>query len=367
MIRLSYPEIGEEEIQAVVEVLRSGFLVQGTHVAEFEQRAATYLGVRNAVAVSSGTAALHLALLALGIGPGDEVIVPDFTFPATANVVEMVGARAVLVDIDLTTFNVNVEVIRQAITINTRTIIPVHLFGLSADMEPILDIAKKHSLLVIEDAACALGAVYNGRKCGSLGDLGCFSFHPRKAITTGEGGLVVTDNVELAERLRQLRNHGMQLVDGSYHIEHAGLNYRMTDFQGALGTVQFDRLEGIIRRRAELARLYTQALVNAPGITCPREIAGSRHVWQSYVVLLDEIFPRNRFIQKMRERGIETTIGTYAVSAQDYYRPRGLNLPCSLQAYRQSLSLPLHTRMDEQDVETVVNNLLDLTHLLAGA
>jgi dTDP-4-amino-4,6-dideoxygalactose transaminase len=200
-----------------------------------------------------------------------------------------------------------------------------------------------------------------------LGDLGCFSFHPRKAITTGEGGLVVTDNAEWAERLRQLRNHGMRVVDGSYRFEHAGLNYRMTDFQGALGTVQFDRLEGIISRRAELAQLYTQALMNVPGITCPREVAGSRHVWQSYVVLLDEIFPRNRFIQVMRERGVETAIGTYAVSALDYYRPRGLNLTCSLQAYRQSLSLPLHTRMDEEDVELIVNHLLDLTRLFAGA
>ena len=367
MIRLACQEIGEEEVQAVAQVLRSGFLVQGKYVAELEQRAAAYLGVSDAVAVSSGTAALHLALLALNIGPGDEVVVPDFTFPATGNVVELVGAKAVLVDIDLTTFNVDVAAVREAITQNTRAIIPVHLFGLPAAMESILEIANKHSLFVIEDAACALGAVYNGRKCGSLGHLGCFSFHPRKAITTGEGGLLTTNNTELSGRLRQLRNHGMRVVNDGYNFEHAGLNYRMTDFQGALGTVQLERLEQILSRRAELARLYTLALQNTPGITCPREIPGSRHVWQSYVILLDESLPRNRFIQELRSRGIETTIGTYALSAQDYYRPRGSCPEFSLRAYRQSLSLPLHTRMDEQDVVQVVNSLTDLVRTLMGA
>lgn len=353
MIRLTIPEIGDEEIAAVAAVLRSGYLVQGQHVLAFEQQVAEYVGTRHAIAVSSGTAALHLALLAAGVGPGDEVIVPDFTFPATANVVELVGARPVLVDIDLATFNVDVAQLRPAITPRTKAIMPVHLFGQPAEMAPILELAAEHKLLVIEDAACALGAEYHGRRCGSLGNAGCFSFHPRKAITTGEGGMIVTDDENLAERLRQLRNHGMTRERDVVRFVAAGFNYRMTDFQGALGAVQMGRLEEIIARRIHLAGLYQQALADLPGVTRPTAMDGRRHVWQSYVVLLDDDVDRAGVMRVLAEAGIETTIGTYAVSAQPHYAGKAGSLPSSRRAYEHGLCLPLHTRMSEADIDEV--------------
>lgn len=358
MIRLIIPEIGEEEIAAVAAVLRSGYLVQGQHVAEFERRVAEYVGVRHAVAVSSGTAALHLALAALEIGPGDEVIVPDFTFPATANVVALLGATPVLVDIDPATFNVRSELLAAAITPRTRALLPVHLFGQPADMAPILALAAQHHLPVIEDAACALGATYHGRACGSLGRLACFSFHPRKAITTGEGGMIVTDDADLAERLRLLRNHGMaQRADGTRFL-FPGFNYRLTDFQGALGAVQMTRLEEIIARRRALAELYHTALAAATRLTRPATLADVRHIWQSYVVLLNADVDRAAVMAHLRAAGVETTIGTYAVSAQPAYATPARTLPGSLRAYQQGLCLPLHSQLTASDVELVVDSLL---------
>jgi dTDP-4-amino-4,6-dideoxygalactose transaminase len=357
MIRLTIPEIGDEEIQAIADVLRSGYLVQGQHVQAFEQLVADYVGVRHAVAVSSGTAALHVALLALGVGPGDEVIVPDFTFPATANVVELVGAKPVLVDIDLDTFNIDVTQIRPAITQRTKGMLPVHLFGQPADMGPILDIADEYGLFVVEDAACALGASYHGRKCGAMGVMGCFSFHPRKAITTGEGGMVVTDSDALAAQLRQLRNHGMVTADGHNRFERAGFNYRMTDLQGALGVVQMGRLEGIITRRTELADLYHAALAGTAAVIRPVVLDGVRHIWQSYVILVQEGAERDALLQTLRGQGIEATIGTYAVSAQAHYAMHTHALPKSRRAYEQSLCLPLHTQMSGANIETVAECL----------
>jgi dTDP-4-amino-4,6-dideoxygalactose transaminase len=353
MIRLTIPDIGDEEIQAVVEVLRSGYLVQGRNVEAFESRVAEYVGVKHAVAASSGTAALHLALLALGIGPGDEVIVPDFTFPATANVVERVGARAVLVDIDLATYNIDIQQIQPAITHKTRAILPVHLFGLPADLAAVREIARKHNLFIIEDAACALGARSNAGMCGSVGDLACFSFHPRKAITTGEGGMVVTNDQAFAERIRQYRNHGMVRSDERVRFELAGLNYRLTDFQGALGLAQMGRLETIIQKRTELAGLYHQQLAGVNELVLPFEMPATRHVWQSYVVRLKEGLDRDAVIQELRQAEIETTIGTYALSVQPSFASRGKPIEKSLLAYRQSLCLPLHPRMSEPEVRQV--------------
>ncbi|HUG55073.1 MAG TPA: DegT/DnrJ/EryC1/StrS family aminotransferase [Vicinamibacteria bacterium] len=352
MIRLAVPEIGDEEVAAAASVLRSGFLVQGPAVQAFEAAVAEVVGTRHAVAVSSGTAALHLALLALGIGRDDEVIVPGFTHPATANVVELTGARPVLVDVDLATFNVDPDALARAVGPRTRAVVPVHLFGLPAEMEPILALAAERGLAVIEDAACALGATYGGRPCGSLGRVGCFSFHPRKVITTGEGGLLTTDDDALAERLRRLRNHGQVVEDGRGRFLEAGLNYRLTDVQGAVGVAQMRRLPAILEGRAAVARRYAGALRSWEGATLPTVSPRATPAWQSFVVLLREGVDRDAVQSRLRSDGIETTLGTYALAAQPHYRDHP-PLPRSLAAQQRSLALPLHTRLSDADVDAV--------------
>jgi perosamine synthetase len=356
MIRLAVPDIGEEEVAAVAAVLRSGFLVQGPAVQSFERRVAATVGSAHAVAVSSGTAALHLALLALDVGPGDEVVVPGFTHPATANVVERTGARPVLVDIDLSTFNATAESMAAAIGPRTKALLPVHLFGLPAEMDGIRALAADRGLAIVEDAACALGATYRGRGCGSLGRIGCFSFHPRKVITTGEGGLLTTDDEGLADRLRRLRNHGQVMAGGRGRFLEAGLNYRMTDFQAALGCAQMDRLPAILERRAAIASAYAAALRDGPGVALPRIAAGAEPAWQSFVVVLREGIDRDAVLAHLRESGVETTLGTYAIAAQPHYRHHP-PLPLSLAAQDRSLSLPLHTRLSDADVRDVVSRL----------
>jgi perosamine synthetase len=361
MIRLVVPEMGPEELEAVREVLDSGYLVQGENVQRFEQLIADFLGADHVIAVSSGTAALHLCVLALDIGPGDEVIVPDFTFPATANVVVQAGARPVFADVDLESFNSDAAHVEMLISARTRAIMPVHLFGLSAPMDDLLTLANQNNLLILEDAACALGSEYHGLKCGTMGHAGCFSLHPRKAITTGEGGLIVTRDASLAKRLRSLRNHGMTPGPDGYEFTEAGLNYRMTNFQGALGVVQMSRLRTIVERRRELANTYNAILANVPGLRLPSVPPGSHHIYQSYVILLDETLDRRWIVTHLREQGIECTIGTYACHAQPFFREkfgyRPGDLPASYAAFRRTLALPLHSRMTRQDVETVADAL----------
>ena len=353
MIRLGAPDIGDEEIRAVEAVLRSGMLVQSARVREFEDAVAAFLGIEHAVAVSSGTAALHLALLASGIGPGDEVLVPDFTFPASANVVERAGAVPVLVDIRLDTYNVDVGALRAAVTPRTRAVMPVHLFGLPADMDPILELARERGLVVVEDAACALGATYRGRACGTLGRSGCFSFHPRKILTTGEGGMVVTSDAALADRVRVLRSHGQVATDSGPRFVEAGFNYRMTDMQGAMGVVQMRRLGDLRRRRVELAARYTAALQGTPGLILPVVPEGLTSVWQAYVVRLDPAVERAPLQARLREAGVETAVGTFSVSAQPHYAGPGRPLPQASRAQQSTLALPLHTRLSDADVDAV--------------
>lgn len=360
MIKLSVPNIGDAECQAVERVLRSGQLVHGEEAEHFEKELADYLGVAEVVVVTSGTAALHLALVALGVGPGDAVIVPDFTFPATANVVELVGARPVFVDVDPGTYNLTTEGLRDVIASwqgpeRLKAIMPVHEFGCPADMTTLMAIAQEHGLLVVEDAACALGATHGGRMAGTFGDAGCFSFHPRKALTTGEGGCIATSDRDLAHRLRQLRNHGMERTEQGIEFVLPGYNYRLTNFQAALGRVQLKHFGEWVETRRELKRIYDQALVSLDGLSVPSDIPG--HSWQTYMVVLDHAEDRSEIIRHLREHGIEANLGAQSVSAQPFYRKK-YGLPTddwtSQRLFRQGLALPFCETYTPEDLESVI-------------
>lgn len=361
MIKLAVPYIGQEELDEVKKVFDSKYLVQGEKVEEFENQIKEYLNVKHVIAVSSGTAALHLALLALEVKVGDEVIVPDFTFPATSNVVEIVGATTKFVDIKLESLCIDTDKIENMITDKTKVIMPVQEFGQSSDMDKILELAKKYNLKVIEDAACALGAEYKGRKVGTIGDIGCFSLHPRKAITTGEGGIVVTNNDEYAEKIRILRNHGLSYVDGKPKFVTAGLNYRMTNIQGAIGIAQMKKIEKINKSRIEIARQYNELLKNIEGITLPCEKSYGKHVWQTYHIILDEKYDRDEIIKKLKDNGIETNFGAYAVHEQPYYKAKyaqnDYEFNNSIYAHRNGLALPLHNELSDGNMEYIVAEL----------
>jgi perosamine synthetase len=360
-IRLAQPYTDEDEINEIRSVMDSGYLTQGPKVAEFERLVADYVGTRYAFATTSATTALHLSLVVLGIGPGDEVLVPDFTFPATANVVVQQGARPVLVDIDLNTFTMNVDDLAAKVTSRSKAIIPVHTFGLSADMNPIMELARRHDLAVIEDAACAIGTTYHGKRCGSLGTLGCFSFHPRKVITTGEGGMITTDDEILAEKIQLLRSHGGVRRDGRFTFEAAGYNYRMSDILAAVGVAQMRKLDTLITQKRELAAQLTDELCGTEGVRPPREPAWGGHIYQSYVVYLQDGIDRDHVIHVMKERGIETTLGTYALHTQPFfvkeYNYKPGDLPSSHLAYRQSLTLPVYPPMAVSHLKKIVRTL----------
>lgn len=364
MIKLALPDIGEEELQEVKKVFNSKYLVQGDKIEEFENLVKEYLNVKHVIAVSSGTAALHLALVALNINTDDEIIVPDFTFPATSNVIELVHATTKFVDIKLDSFCIDVNQIENSITDKTKVIIPVHEFGQSTDMDKIIQLAKKYNLKVIEDAACALGAEYKGKMVGTIGDIGCFSLHPRKAITTGEGGLVVTDNDETAEKIRILRNHGLSYVNGKPQFVMAGFNYRLTNIQGAMGVAQMKKLKSINKKRAEIANKYNELLKDMKGITIPEEKSYGKHVWQSYHMILDEKIDRDLLMQKLKERNIETNFGAYAVHIQPYYKQKynyeDSRYQNSIDSYMHGLVLPLHTELSDDDLVYIKNTLEEL-------
>ena len=360
-IWLARPRMSGDELEEVRAVLESGILTQGPKVAELEGMVAGLAGVPHAFAVTSATTALHLSLVAAGIGPGDEVLVPDFTFPATANVVVQQGAVPVLVDIELDTFAVDTELLDRHVTSRTRAVIPVHPFGLPADMDGVLDVAGRHGLAVIEDAACALGATVGGRPAGSIGLAGCFSFHPRKSITTGEGGMITTSDDGLAARIGLLRSHGGVRNAGRFRFEAAGFNYRMSDILAAVGVAQMRHLEEFLATRRRVAGWYDERLTGWESLRVPSVPGGRTHTYQSYVVLLDEAIDRDRLIAAMAADGIETTIGTYALHAEPFFaRTYGHSAgdrPRSWRAYRSGLALPLHGGLTEENVELVVERL----------
>lgn len=345
-MRLTVPCVGDEEIQAVADVIKSGWLSQGKKVEAFEDAVAEYLNVKYAVAVNSCTSSMHLALRAIGVSPGDSVIASDFTYPATGSVVDHCGANPVLADIDLETFALNPAKLEELIGPLTKAILLVHPFGLAADLDPIMEIADRRGIPVINDAACALGTTYKGKHISNFGAATCFSFHPRKVITTGEGGMVVTNDELIASRVRELRNHG---ISGGLFVRH-GFNYWMSDVNAAIGLVQMEKLDWIINERRKLAAQLSECLQALP-LRLP---SGEGHIFQSYVVMLPEGMDRNRLIAELRKRGIETTIGTYALHLQPAFES---SAPCprSAEAYRRTMTLPLYPGMDIRRLCEVLN------------
>ncbi len=366
MIRLTVPSIEDDDLNAVREVHRSGFLVQGPRVAEFEEVVARYVGVEFAVAVVNCTAALHLALLALKIQPGDKVAVATYSWPATANVIALCGAEPVFVDIDPRTFCMDPAKLEAALArTRCKAILPVHAFGGIADMPTLSQVAGRHGVPIVEDAACALGATLGGRQAGSWGTLGCYSFHPRKAITTGEGGVIVTNDPELARQLRALRNHGLDPAAPRPTFMLPGYNLRMTDFQGALGVTQMRKLERIVGGRRAGAARY-DALLAGTTLTTPASLPGSRHVYQSYVVLLPAASASRRdgLIASLRAQGVEATFGTHHVPLTTWFSASGGfhpgSFPTTDDVAARALSLPLYESIAEDDQRLVVNSLLAL-------
>lgn len=355
MLKLSQPNISEAAISAVANVLRSGQLVHGAEGEAFERELAAYLGCEDVVLVSSGTAALHISLLALEIGPGDAVIVPDFTFPATANVVAITGAQPVIVDVKPGNYNIDIENFEATIKgwqgkQRLRAVMPVHEFGCPAEMIEISRVARAHGLVVVEDAACALGAKYYGRKVGTFGDLACFSFHPRKTLTTGEGGAVASNNPDISARLRRLRNHGMERTPAGMQFFESATNYRLTNFQAALGRLQLPELDSWIKARQSLAGVYMSgldALRRRNLLSLPLWSDG--HSWQTFMVVLTETIDRQKVIDGLRQMGIESNLGAQSLSSIGLYGASE-EMKVGAHLFSQGLALPLHEQMNTDDV-----------------
>ena len=375
VIQIATPDTGEEEWHALLEPLRTGWLTQGPKVAAFEKAFAARHRVGHARASTSCTTALHLILAALDIGPGDEVILPAFTWIATANVIVYCGATPVFVDIDRETFNLDPAQVAAKVTARTKAIIAVHLFGLCADIDAVR--AAAPGIPIIEDAACAAGAAYKGRPAGGLGTAAAFSFHPRKSITTGEGGMVTTDDDALAGRVTMLRNHGAGTSEEIRHLGPKpylladfpliGFNYRMTDLQGALGLVQLQKLDRYIDERQRWAEYYARELAGISWLHLPSSPPDCRHGWQSYVCLVDSRLaprPRNSIMESLLQKGVNTRPGTHAVHLLSCYRERyGLSphdFPVARECDAWSMAIPLHNRMSPEDYQHVVSSIQGL-------
>lgn len=361
VIKLIKPRLSQSEIDAVNKVLESGMLVSGPVVREFECKIAQYLGVEHVICVSSGTAALHLALLAANIKPQDEVLVSAYTFPATANVIENMGAVPIFIDSDRGGINLDVNDLERHIGPQTRAIMPVHGLGFPADMDKINELAAKYNLTVIEDAACALGSKYKNKFCGTIGDIGTFSFHPRKLLTTGEGGAVVVKDEIAATLVRSLRNHGLD--DGDYR--YPGYNYRMTDFQAALGLSQLTTYPEFLDERKKLAHELALLLGRFHWLKVIQPEIGTDPNCQTFVVRLAEHIDQKSLISFLASRNIEAQIGTYCVPMTHYYRVRygyrAEEFPKSFDSYSRMISLPLYQGMKPIEMVAIFEALKEYT------
>jgi dTDP-4-amino-4,6-dideoxygalactose transaminase len=372
MIQIAEPSIGLEEWEAIRAPLESGWLTQGPIVGKFEKDFARLHGAKHALAVTSCTTGLHLALAAREIGPGDEVIVPAFTWVATANCVLYCGATPVFADVDRVTFDIDLVDLKRKLSPRTKAVIPVHLFGYPAEMDAIREIVGS-KVFVLEDAACAAGAKYKGRSVGTLGDAAAFSFHPRKSVTTGEGGIVTTANDALAERMGFLRNHGASVSEEMRHLgpkpyllpdfDHLGFNYRMTDLQAAVGLVQLKKLERFVEERAKRAAWYREQLRDVRWLRTPTEPSDGKHAWQAFVTFVDRErapAPRNDLMEKLFAQGVSTRPGTHAAHSLGLYRKRGVkpsDCPVALECAEQTIALPLHNKMSDEDYAWVVTQV----------
>ncbi len=368
---LSYghQSIDEEDIQIVIETLRSPFLTQGPKIKEFEQAIADYVGAQYAVAFCNGTAALHAACYAAGIGEGDEVITSPITFAASANCVRYLGGTVVFADIDANTYNIDPSEVRRKITSNTKAIIPVDFTGQPADMETIMEIASEHNLVVIEDSAHSLGAEYKGDKVGTQADMTMFSFHPVKPITTAEGGIIVTNNEEYYRKLQLFRSHGIEQTEYSveqggwyYEMTDLGYNYRMTDLQAALGLSQMTKIDSFIQQRREIAAFYTEAFQDIEGVIVPKQLEETNSGWHLYMIQLERA-SRKQIFEQMRSLNIGVHVHYIPVYWHPYYQQLGYErglCPNAENWYERALTLPIHPSMTTENLSIIVSNIKEL-------
>jgi perosamine synthetase len=362
-IKLIEPVVGKEELALIEEVLESGYMTEGPKTREFESKFAEYVGAKHGIAATSCTTAMELSLRVLGIGKGDEVIVPDFTYPATADVVRFVGATPVFVDVSPESYNVHAEHIEGAITPQTKCVMPVSLFGNPIEINPIEKLRDEHGFYIVEDAACSAGSRRGERRTGSMADMTSFSFHPRKVITTGEGGMVTTSSDEFADLSRSIKMFGMTPVPGGLsNFTRPGTNYKLSDILGAIGVVQLSKIDDIITRRRELASNYDRLLQDVEEVITPHVDEGVRHVYQTYAVRITIDGARDRLLNDLRERNIQTQIGTYCLHVQPSFSEvrRIGDLETSKMLFDNLLALPMSHYMTDEDQETVVSALEEL-------